>query len=55
MISCMGGWCEKREHCARHRYPNAGPPVERLCPKAAEPHYRPLLPAAAQARPEPAT
>ena len=38
MISCLGGWCQCREHC--ENYLLRGPyPVERLCGPTPEPAY----------------
>jgi hypothetical protein len=31
VASCMGGWCAKREACARYLQPGRGLPIERLC------------------------
>lgn len=51
MINCLGGWCNKRQHCARHVYPAGGEPAERLCPPGQTMHYRPVLMVANHARP----
>lgn len=37
-ISCMGGWCGRRESCARHE-PGGQLLYQRLCPAGAEPYY----------------
>lgn len=29
--ACMGGWCRRREDCARYHAQNREAPVERLC------------------------
>lgn len=35
--ACMGGWCQARDHCARHVTPaRAGFVSERLCQKGNE-------------------
>ncbi len=35
--ACMGGWCNQRDHCARHVTPaRFGTVSERLCSKGAE-------------------
>lgn len=31
MISCMGGWCRKRDSCGLHNTENREEPAERLC------------------------
>lgn len=33
LLPCMGGWCEKREHCANYHEGTAGAPSERICEK----------------------
>lgn len=43
MTPCMGGWCAKRDTCARHLYPTNRKPAERLCPAGETPHYRHIL------------
>lgn len=30
-LSCMGGWCTQREHCALYHAADRRNPVERLC------------------------
>jgi len=36
LLPCMGGWCEKREHCANYHQGvplTVGAPAERICEK----------------------
>lgn len=36
LVSCMGGWCSRRESCLHYREGTTQPPAERLCPRGAE-------------------
>ena len=38
MISCMGGWCQCREHCLNY-LERGHHPVERLCGPTPDPDY----------------
>lgn len=43
---CMGGWCAKREHCARYRQqpaPGLREPAERLCEAGKANAFRALV------------
>lgn len=33
VVSCMGGWCARRESCLHYREGTTQPPADRLCEK----------------------
>lgn len=41
-ISCMGGWCDRRESCVLHTTPDRSHPVDRLCERGQHDSYEPI-------------
>lgn len=39
---CMGGWCPRRERCARYWQPSLLAPAERLCEPGLANAYKPI-------------
>lgn len=42
LVSCMGGWCTKRDTCSLHLKEDRSEPVERLCDKGKADSYEPI-------------